>query len=37
VWTEGTEKIRKEDERTVHRFLKRILALEVEPQNALFN
>ncbi len=37
VWTDGTEKIRKEDERNVPRFLNRILALEVEPQNALFN
>jgi hypothetical protein len=37
VWTEGTEKICKEDERNVPRFLNRILALEVEPQNALFN
>jgi hypothetical protein len=37
VWSDGTEKIRKEDERNVPRFLNRILALEVEPQNALFN
>jgi hypothetical protein len=34
---DGTEQIRKEDERNVPRFLNRILALEVEEQNALFD
>jgi hypothetical protein len=37
VFVDGTEKIRKEDERNVPRFLNRILALEVEPQNSLFD
>jgi hypothetical protein len=37
VSKDGTEQIRKEDERNVPRFLNRILALEVEEQNALFD
>jgi hypothetical protein len=37
VLVDGTEKIRKEDERNVPRFLNRILALGVDQQNALFD
>jgi protein strawberry notch len=37
VIREGAEQIRKEDERNVPRFLNRILALEIEKQNALFD
>jgi len=37
VSKDGTEQIRKEDERNVPRFLNRILALEGEEQNALFD
>jgi len=37
VIQDGVERIRKEDEHNVPRFLNRILALEVDPQNALFH
>lgn len=37
VIRDGVEVVRKEDEHNVPRFLNRILALEVEDQNALFN
>jgi protein strawberry notch len=37
VIQDGVERIRKEDEHNVPRFLNRILALEVDEQNALFN
>jgi hypothetical protein len=37
VIQDGVERIRKEDEHNVPRFLNRILALEVDEQNALFD
>jgi hypothetical protein len=37
VLQDGAERIRKDDERNVPRFLNRILALPVEEQNALFD
>jgi hypothetical protein len=37
VIQDGIERIRKEDEHNVPRFLNRILALDVDEQNALFN
>ena len=37
VVRDGKEEIRKEDQYNVPRFLNRILALDVEPQNALFD
>jgi hypothetical protein len=37
VLQDGAERIRKDDERNVPRFLNRILALQVEEQNALFD
>ena len=37
VLRDGKEEIRKEDQYNVPRFLNRVLALDVEPQNALFD
>ncbi len=37
VFREGGEEVRKEDEYNVPRFLNRVLALDVEPQNAVFD
>jgi hypothetical protein len=37
VVREGVEVVRKEDQTNIPRFLNRVLALDVEPQNALFD
>src|SRR5205823_13922902 len=37
LYGDGTEEVRKEDLTNIPRFLNRVLSLDVEPQNALFD